>query len=562
VIAISPGEQVVRFEQTSSTGDLNGQWACNSWIDAINPEGPFPGTPFDVIVVGVGMHGGYCAEKIYRFAKENGKNLRILMLDAGSFYLTPNEPASARTVTSNLNDPGPQESVWGYPWRSNEAFPGLAFCVGGRSLYWGGWAPRLTSSDGLDDWPADVKAHLVLNYLKVEQDIGITAALHEPLSATLISRLAAAAGPGITVEAAPLAAQSTVRLGAPFSFDRYSSANLLIKAVREDALRDPTTANRQLLLVPHVNVTRLLNDGTSVTGLEARVSGQRSTISIGRELKPNFKVVIATSTIESTRLALNSFPVNGMGANLMAHLRSDTLVTIPRSELGLGPLTELEIGMALVRGDVQVSGSKTHHFHLQVTAASNLSSTPDSRLFFKNFLDTDLLDDLIKAQSPDTIMMVICAVGELSSDRSMTPPEGPKDMTKSWIDLTKDPNNLEFGDTRRAWVNLVMNSDDAMVGFAMNNAAISLAKSIANNPATVVVHSQRDVAIGSCHHEAGTLFMGSPGSSVTDKDGRFHHISNAFVAGPALFTRVGSANPSLTAMALARNTAQVIVNSL
>jgi hypothetical protein len=552
----------VGCEQTSSSGGLDGQGVCSSWIDAVNPEGPFPGTPFDVIVVGLGMHGGYCAEKIYRFAKENGKNLRILMLDAGSILLTPNEPASARTVTSNLDDPGPQESVWRYPWRSNEAFPGLAYCVGGRSLYWGGWAPRLTSSDGLDDWPADVKAHLLLNYPKVEQDIGVTAALHEPLSATLISRLAAAAVPGITVAAAPLAVRSAVRPGAPFSFDRYSSANLLTKAVREEALREPTPADRQLVLVTHVNVTRLLNDGTSVTGLEVHVDGQRSTISIGRELKPNFKVLIATSTIESTRLALNSFPVNGMGANLMAHLRSDTLVTIPRSELGLGPPTELEVGMALIRGDVQVSGRKTHHFHLQVTAASNLSGTPDSRLFFKNFLDTNLLDDLIEAQSPDTIMLVICAVGELSGDRSMTPPEGPRDKTKSWVDLTKDPNNLEFGDTRRAWVNLVMNSDDAMVGLAMNNAAISLAKGIADNPASIVVHAQHDSAIGSCHHEAGTLFMGSPGSSVTDKDGRFHHISNAFVAGPALFTRIGSANPSLTAMALARNTAQVIVNSL
>ena len=192
----------------------------------------------------------------------------------------------------------------------------------------------------------------------------------------------------------------------------------------------------------------------------------------------------------------------------MAHLRSDTLVTIPRSELGLGPLAELEIGMALIRGDVQVSGGKTHHFHLQVTAASNLSSTPDSRLFFKNFLDTDLLDDLIKAQSPDTIMMVICAVGEVAGDRSMTPPAGPRDMTKSWVDLTKDPNNLEFGDSRRAWVNLVMNSDDAMVGLAMNNAAIGLAKSIANNPATVVVHSQRDAAIGSRSSRGRNPFHG------------------------------------------------------
>lgn len=144
----------------------------------------------------------------------------------------------------------------------------------------------------------------------------------------------------------------------------------------------------------------------------------------------------------------------------------------------------------------------------------------------------------------------------------MTPPEGPKDVTKSWVDLTKDPNNLEFGDTRRGWVNLVMNPDDTSVRLAMNKAAIDLAKGIANNPAKVVVQSQVDDPLGSTHHEAGTLVMGSPGSSVTDKDGRFHHISNAFVAGPALFPRIGSANPSLTALALARNTAQVVADSL
>lgn len=552
----------MRFEQRRLTGGPNGQCVCNSWIDAINPRGEFPGTPFDVVVLGAGMHGGYCAEKIYRFAQANGKRLRILVLDAGSLLLTPREPGQPRKVTSNLNDPGLHEVVWGYPWRSNEAFPGLAFCVGGRSLYWGGWAPRLTSSDGLNDWPADVKSHLLLNYPEVEREIGITAARHEPLSAALVCRFAAAAGPGMTVEAAPIAAQSAVERGAIFSFNRYSSASLLIDAVREDVLRDPASANRQLLLVPHVNVTRLLNDGTTVTGIEVRVNGQRNTISVGRELKPHFKVVLATSTIESTRLALNSFPANGMGANLMAHLRSDTVITIPRSELGLGSPTDLEMGMALIRGDVPVSGGKTRHFHLQVTAVSNLSGTPESYGFFRNFLDTGLLQGLMKAQSSDTVIMVVCAVGELSSDRSMTPPEGPKDQTKSWVTLTDDPNNLEFGDTRRAWVNLVMNSDDAAVSLAMNEAVINLAGNVAKDPAKAAVHLQRDVALGSCHHEAGTLFMGSPGSSVTDKDGKFHHISNAFVAGPALFTRIGSANPSLTAMALARNTAQVIVSSL
>lgn len=554
------------FEQTSFTVDLIGRFVCNTWDEAINTGG----SPYDVVVIGAGMHGGYCAEKIYRFARESGKNLRVLVLDAGSLLLTQHEQnypnispntGPFNVVTSNSNDPGPQEAVWGYPWRSNESFPGLAFCIGGRSLYWGGWAPRLTTED-LNDWPTDVKAHLLPNYPIVEKEIGITAALHEPLSAALIARFSGAVGTsGMTVEPAPLAVQSTAPSGILFSFDKYSSANLFIDALREDAMRDPTPANRKMLLVPHANVTKLLNDGTKVTGLELNVNGSIQTISTARELKSNVQVVIATSTVESTRLALNSFPVNGMGANLMAHVRSNTLARVPRAELGLGAPTQLETGMLLVRGNVPVSGGRTHHFHLQVIAASNLGSVPDSQVFTQ-IPDVDLLGDLITAQSPNTIRIVLRAVGEMSGDRSMTPPEGPKDVSKSFIDLTKDPNNTEFVNTRRAWVNLVANPDDLQVRLAMNAAAIDLAKKIATNPANVVIESQVNDPLGSTHHEAGTLWVGSAGGSITNKDGQFHHIANAYVAGPALFPRIGSANPSLTATALARNTASVIVSKL
>src|SRR5262249_10449544 len=47
--------------------------------------------------------------------------------------------------------------------------------------------------------------------------------------------------------------------------------------------------------------------------------------------------------------------------------------------------------------------------------------------------------------------------------------------------------------------------------------------------------------------------------SVTNLDGRFHHITNGYVAGPALFPALGSANPSLTAISLARRTAEAVV---
>jgi hypothetical protein len=59
--------------------------------------------------------------------------------------------------------------------------------------------------------------------------------------------------------------------------------------------------------------------------------------------------------------------------------------------------------------------------------------------------------------------------------------------------------------------------------------------------------------LGSRHHEAGTLRMGNdPTASVTDANCRFHAVKNAYVVGPALFPTIGSPNPMLTGIALAR----------
>ena len=67
-----------------------------------------------------------------------------------------------------------------------------------------------------------------------------------------------------------------------------------------------------------------------------------------------------------------------------------------------------------------------------------------------------------------------------------------------------------------------------------------------NNP-------ERRDGLGTTHHEAGTLRMGDdPNKSVTDANCRIHGIRNAFVAGPALFPTIGSPNPMLTGIALAR----------
>jgi hypothetical protein len=69
--------------------------------------------------------------------------------------------------------------------------------------------------------------------------------------------------------------------------------------------------------------------------------------------------------------------------------------------------------------------------------------------------------------------------------------------------------------------------------------------------------------LGTTHHESGTLRMGvDPTSSVTTPNGRFHHVPNAYAIGPALLPTMGSPNPMLSGVALARRMADHLVAPL
>jgi hypothetical protein len=70
---------------------------------------------------------------------------------------------------------------------------------------------------------------------------------------------------------------------------------------------------------------------------------------------------------------------------------------------------------------------------------------------------------------------------------------------------------------------------------------------------TKLPFEKRRDGLGTTHHEAGTLRMGTdPNDSVTNEDSRFHHVVNTYVAGPAVFPTQGSPNPMLTGTALSR----------
>ncbi len=76
-----PGPNPARddVQQTAFTFDVVGRYICNNWqeIVAAQAAGAYP---FDAVVIGAGMFGAYCAEKLYRSGSASA--LRILLVDA------------------------------------------------------------------------------------------------------------------------------------------------------------------------------------------------------------------------------------------------------------------------------------------------------------------------------------------------------------------------------------------------------------------------------------------------------------------------------------------------
>jgi choline dehydrogenase-like flavoprotein len=565
------GQQIVPppdVQRTTLGLDVLSRFVCATWEEATTNGG----RPFDAIVIGAGMFGGYCADKIYRFGAAN--NLRVLVLDAGPFLIPchyqnlPDIGLNVPDAINPANDPGVARNlVWGIPWRGNVEFIGQAYCVGGRSLYWGGWCPRLLDSD-LATWPTTVEKYLTQNYRTLEEQTGVAlvrpngvevktefiqGALFNLLKQRVSTALDHVAVPNLdSVHDPPLAVQGQSPASGLFGFDKYSSVSVLIEAARDEASQPDS--RRRLFVVPNAHVKRLKAENGVVTSIEVFVDGTSKSL----QINPNCSIVLALGTIESTRLALGSFPTSPknpagelMGRNLMCHWRSNFFIRIRRSAFdpsnALPPT--LETGALLVRGSTPQG-----KFHIQVTASANLGANSDV-LLFSMIPDIDLLDATLANQQTDWISICFRGVSQLIGDKLTSVPNS----IGRWINLSPFETD-EFG-VPRAYVHLTTtNAEDALAN-AMDAAILGLANELAgNNPNNLQITRRIRDGLGTTYHEAGTLWMGTnPQTSVTDTNGRFHNITNEFCADQSLFVTVGSVNPALTGLVLARKVAQAVV---
>jgi hypothetical protein len=386
---------------TIFTRDIVGNFVCNTFAEAMASGA------FDVIIIGGGTFGLALAQDLFfrtkRFdigpdavPEDTNKpfNYRILVLEAGPFSLLehvqdlPNFqlgspsvvpdaappptaanplPATRQQLIALGLDRQPLYENWGLPWNSAVRFGGLAYTLGGRSLYFGGWSPRYLdtemhtapaasiTADTL--WPSQVVQDLKARFfLEAAEQTGVSAAndfingdLHDFYRRRLFQTYNAIANavplaelPDYVAEApqditdglqrqldnppyagfqesvkvdAPLAVQALTRPGF-FPFNKFSSVPLAIAAARQ-AFNDSGSidAFKRLMIVPNCHVKSLrtrtytLATGTTVQEVDGIDTGN-GFIDLGAAINGDVNrrpvVVLAMGAIESARLARQS----------------------------------------------------------------------------------------------------------------------------------------------------------------------------------------------------------------------------------------------------------------
>lgn len=257
-------------QDTSFSFDIPGRYSCNTLdeaLDSANREKRPDARPFDHIVLGGGSFAAVLATRLFNLDRTHAH--RVLVLEAGPLAL----PEHVQNLPPDFGPPskGAEGSVWGQPWTSdspmpwNQGFPGLAFCVGGRSVFWGGWSPYFIDSEMTDpSWPKEIVTDLMTKVLpqtspresyldQAARVLGtnttndfVSGPLHEALRELLFNgiknRPAATNSDVLTGNRgtlsvkedleAPLAVASASERPGFFASNKFSSVQLLFRALR------------------------------------------------------------------------------------------------------------------------------------------------------------------------------------------------------------------------------------------------------------------------------------------------------------------------------------------
>ena len=400
---------------------------------------------------------------------------------------------------------------------------------------------------------------------------------------------------------APLAVQSTTLPGF-FPTNKFSAVPGLIRAARLAAgeaggIGPDADARKRLMIVPNCHVQDLVTETQAdnwvrVTGVRVWQNGVSVVIPLAAPRNGGQSAaVIALGTVESTRLTLTTFQqslagraAQRMGTNLVAHLRTNLNIRVPRSAIAANlPTTvipSLQCSALLVKG--KAANGRTFHFQITASGLQKLGADSEAELF-KKIPTLEHLQDLLRA-TDDTVVITIRGIGDMTPHNpdsfiELSALETDFDRPKAVVHLGNAkatpqdfPGSAQTQNDRTTWDQMDAVADKIALIFAGNepfdilagNRTLQVAVGTrAQRLAALAAFKGRRDDLGTTHHDAGTLRMGdNVADSVTNDVGRIHDTTNCYVAGPALFPTVGSPNPMLTGVALGRRSAGLLADSV
>ena len=197
---------------------------------------------------------------------------------------------------------------------------------------------------------------------------------------------------------APLAVQARPPHAGFFPLNKFSTVPLLMKAARTAAADSHgNDATKEFMVLPDTHAVSLRTTPTAAGTW--RITGVDTSNGF-MELAPAGVIVIALGTIESARLALVSFDGTGLptwpliGKNLIAHLRSNVVIRVPRTAIpGLSAaVNEVQTAAFFVKcRGTRPNGDLLGRFHLQITATGGGSTVGAEDELFRKIPDVGLL---------------------------------------------------------------------------------------------------------------------------------------------------------------------------
>ena len=477
---------------------------------------------YDVIVIGSGMGGGIVADQLADLGVD------VLVLEAGSALFTTHTANLPRQYQlgqfeKHLWALFDEYKIKNYADAPGSAYQGAqAFNLGGRSVFWGAFIPRMTWWE-LESWPDDVRWALEDHGYAQAEDLMYwppPPSTYQKQVKTWLSNSFAA----YDHFDAPVAVRQLNEGRGSLAPGVFSTADLLTEG---RISLDPGNLGKCTINLNHA-VTQLHKDGAGqITAVEAfdLIAGKT-------RLYKSKLVILAAGTVESAKIAQMSDlsdPLGLIGNGFTDHPVLFTHFSIPPGS----PWHRFDASSKILSRHKNATAT-AHPYNVLLELGADLNQG--------RYLDPDTLNRHRELKGDAMLCELVFLFNSPLIETNWLKQEGPS-YAKPAIFMQKSPSADQY------WVEI-------------DTYKTQIIQALGGEPIVGGDLGLQTGGLGGVAHEVGTLRLGQAGQAVVDPDLRFNGHDNLYVCDLSVFPTSPAANPSLTLAALALRLGQHIKTRL